>query len=73
MLPGAAATSEPAVRSAARADSISERWFYVRMAYACAAIAVVGFTPTYWAPLVTGRFPVSTTGVLHAFTAVERT
>jgi hypothetical protein len=57
MLPGATATSEPVVRSAARVDSISERWFYARMAYACAAIALVGFTPTYWAPLATGRFP----------------
>jgi hypothetical protein len=57
MLPGATATSEPAVRSAARVESISEHWFYVRMAYACAAIAVLGFTPTYWAPAAAGRFP----------------
>jgi hypothetical protein len=57
MLPGATATSEPAVRPSVRVDSISERWFYVRMAYACTAIAVIGFTPTYWAPLATGRFP----------------
>ena len=57
MLPGVTATSEPAVRPAARVDSVGEHWFYVRMAYACAAIAVIGFTPTYWAPLATGRFP----------------
>jgi hypothetical protein len=57
MLPGVTATSEPAVRSNIGVDSISERWFYVRMAYACAAVAVIGFTPTYWAPLAMARFP----------------
>jgi hypothetical protein len=29
---------------------------YVRLAYACALIAFVGFAPTYWGPLATGRF-----------------
>jgi hypothetical protein len=57
MLPAATAASEPAARTALRVDAASERWFYVRMAYACAAVAVLGFTPTYWAPLATGRFP----------------
>lgn len=32
------------------------RQFYVRMAYACAAVAFVGFTPTYWAPVATRAF-----------------
>jgi hypothetical protein len=30
--------------------------FYRRMAYACAAIAFAGFTPTYWAPVLTATF-----------------
>jgi hypothetical protein len=33
-----------------------KRWFYVLMAYACALVAFIGFTPTYWAPVVTGSF-----------------
>lgn len=58
MLPGGTATRDVAVRPAARVDTVSEsRWFYVRMAYACAAIAVLGFVPTYWAPLAAGAFP----------------
>lgn len=35
----------------------TNRWFYVLMAYACALVAFIGFTPTYWAPVVTGSFP----------------
>ncbi len=30
--------------------------FYVRMAYVCALVAVVGFIPTYWAPVASGSF-----------------
>lgn len=32
------------------------RHFYVRMAYACALVAIAGFTPTYWAPVASGTF-----------------
>jgi hypothetical protein len=32
------------------------RRFFVGMAYACALIAIVGFTPTYWAPVAAGSF-----------------
>jgi hypothetical protein len=40
-----------------RVDVVSEsRWFYARMAYACAAVAVLGFVPTYWMPFATGAF-----------------
>jgi hypothetical protein len=41
--------------------------FYSRMAYACLAVAVVGFTPTYWIPLLTGRIAVDPIVHLHAF------
>lgn len=30
--------------------------FYVKMAWACLAIAVIGFLPTYWMPLFQGKF-----------------
>jgi hypothetical protein len=30
--------------------------FYVRMAYACAGVAIAGFVPTYWAPVAIGSF-----------------
>jgi hypothetical protein len=41
--------------------------FYSRMAYACLAVAVIGFAPTYWIPLVTGRLEVAPILHLHAF------
>jgi hypothetical protein len=34
----------------------SSRWFYAWMAATCMAIAVIGFVPTYFVPLVQGRF-----------------
>ena len=40
--------------------------FYVRMAYACAAVALLGFAPTYWIPLVSGRLEVPAVVHLHA-------
>ena len=43
----------PVVIQSARGEP---RQFYVRMAYACAAVAFVGFTPTYWAPVATRAF-----------------
>jgi hypothetical protein len=40
--------------------------FYVRMAAACLAVAVIGFAPTYWIPLLSGRLAVSPITHLHA-------
>ena len=39
--------------------------FYIRMAYACMAIAVLGFAPTYWIPLLTGTLNVAPVIHLH--------
>jgi hypothetical protein len=33
-----------------------EGQFYFLMATICAAVAFIGFAPTYWVPLITGRF-----------------
>jgi hypothetical protein len=44
----------------------TDHQFYVHMAYACAAVAVVGFAPTYWIPLVTGRLELAPIIHLHA-------
>jgi hypothetical protein len=40
--------------------------FYSRMAYACLAVAVAGFAPTYWIPLFTGRIALEPILHLHA-------
>jgi len=40
--------------------------FYVRIAAACVAVAVVGFAPTYWLPLVRGTLNVPTIAHVHA-------
>ncbi|HKP28926.1 MAG TPA: hypothetical protein VJU15_05970 [Gemmatimonadales bacterium] len=40
--------------------------FYVRMAWVCLAIAVIGFLPTYWIPLVRGTFAGRPIVHLHA-------
>ena len=40
--------------------------FYVHMAYACAAVAVLGFAPTYWIPLLSGRLELAPITHLHA-------
>lgn len=40
--------------------------FYVRMAAACVAIAVIGFTPTYWIPIARGTLDVPPIIQLHA-------
>lgn len=42
------------------------RPFYVVMAYACAAVGVVGFFPSYWAPLLTGTIALPPVVHLHA-------
>jgi hypothetical protein len=39
------------------------RYFYVYMALACAAVAFLGFAPTYWVPLTHGTFSAS--AVVH--------
>ena len=40
--------------------------FYVRMATACLAVAVVGFAPTYWVPMLRGTLDVHPLAHLHA-------
>lgn len=40
--------------------------FHTYLAYACLAVGVAGFTPTYWIPLVTGRIDVAPIVHLHA-------
>lgn len=35
---------------------VESRWFYVWMAYVCAIIAFIGFTPTYWLPVASRSF-----------------
>ncbi len=47
------------------------RFFYVGMALACALIAFTGFTPSYWAPLLTGTLDEAPIVHLHGlvFTA----
>ncbi len=44
------------------------RHFYVRMAAASAAVAVIGFAPTYWVPLARGTLNVQP--IFHAHAAV---
>src|SRR5438477_10156479 len=48
------------VRVEATSDA---RYFYFYMALACAAVAFLGFAPTYWLPLASGSF--SSTPVVH--------
>jgi len=40
--------------------------FYVRMAAACVAVAVIGFAPTYWLPLFRGTLDVPRIAHVHA-------
>ncbi len=40
--------------------------FYVRMAAVCVAVAVVGFAPTYWLPLIGGTLNVPPIAHVHA-------
>lgn len=44
------------------------RHFYVRMAAACIAVAVIGFAPTYWLPMARGTLNVQP--IFHAHAAV---
>jgi hypothetical protein len=43
--------------------------FLARMAWACAAIAVLGFLPTYWAPLALGSVAASPVVHFHGLSA----
>jgi hypothetical protein len=45
--------TDAAIGGAAR---VSSRWFYAWMAMTCLAVAVLGFMPTYFVPLVQGKF-----------------
>ena len=42
--------------------------FYFYMAAVCAAVAILGFAPTYWAPMITGK--LTTPPVIHLHGAV---
>jgi len=41
------------------------RYFYFYMAIACAAVAFVGFLPTYWMPIAAGAFHAAPVNHLH--------
>lgn len=56
--------AEPDV--ARRVVVTTDRQFFVRMAYICLAVAVIGFAPTYWIPLLTGTSTVPPILHLHA-------
>jgi hypothetical protein len=43
------------------------RYFYFYMALACAAVAFLGFAPTYWVPLTHGTFAASPVVHFHGF------
>jgi len=40
---------------------------HLRLAYACAAVGVIGFAPSFWLPLMTGRVTLAPVLYLHAF------
>ena len=67
MLPADHAIDVPlAATAVARPRPRTEsRQFYVWMSYACAAIAFLGFTPTYWAPVASGSFAAAPVLHLH--------
>ncbi len=49
----------------ARRVAASGQRFYVNMAAACLAVAVLGFAPTYWIPMFRGTLNVSPITHLH--------
>ena len=55
------AVAERAIPVAATGDR-----FYVRMATACLVVAVAGFAPTYWVPMLRGTLDVHPLAHLHA-------
>jgi hypothetical protein len=56
-----AITNEP-IRAAARPRTDG---FYLSMAVACAAVAFLGFAPTYWAPMVQGALKANPIVHIH--------
>lgn len=60
-------TLAPATTTPARSDA----QVYVRIAWVCAAVAILGFVPSYWLPAATGSFAGSPVLHLHGllFTA----
>ena len=58
-------TSITAPLAGERAETSAGR-FYVKMAWVCLAIAVIGFLPTYWIPLARGAFDRPPILHLHA-------
>lgn len=48
------------------ARTATDRSFFSRMAYVCAAVGVIGFAPTFWVPLLTGHLAVAPILYLHA-------
>ncbi len=56
-----AVATDSGLRIVARADR-----FYLWMAVTCLAVAVIGFAPTYWVPLATGRLDVPPIVHVHA-------
>ena len=70
MLPTTTAAN-PALTPAAASPARSEAQFFVRVAYVCAAIAIIGFVPSFWLPAATGSFGGSAVLHLHGllFTA----
>jgi hypothetical protein len=49
-------------------DETQEKRFFFLMSIACAAIAFIGFAPTYWVPLLTGKLTIHP--ILHLHGAV---
>jgi hypothetical protein len=60
-----AVIAHPAVsRSGARAVRTGS--LHLHLAYACAAVGVLGFAPSFWWPLLTGRFDLAPILYVHA-------
>ena len=49
-----------------RVAAVGGQRFYVRMAATCLAVAVLGFAPTYWVPLLRGTLDVPPLTHVHA-------
>jgi hypothetical protein len=60
------ATAATSSLGARVAITTGDRAFFSRMAYACAAVGVLGFVPTYWIPLLTGSLTLPPILHLHA-------
>lgn len=58
-------TTLSAVRDAAFAAAATDR-FFARMAIVCLAVGVIGFTPTYWVPLLRGGLDLPPFAHVHA-------